>query len=203
MFLTMNLITLEDHNARRRIKVATIGRFRSSFVNIDTLVSGEAEAALLAVFKQNTDANIINSRGNEKYMHDLFYLAPLYAGKFSSVSRLLVLDLDLTFQESVDTLWAEFARFSPGQVDICLRSRPIVMLYCPQCIGLASDLSPHYRHRLARYRRDHPSTEAGQPGPGRQGFNTGVALYDLSCLRASEEYSAALDPGQVAATFAK
>ena len=116
MFLTMNIITLEDHNARRRHKVATVGRFRSSFVNIDTLVSGEAEAALLAVFKQNTDANIINSPGNEKYMHDLFYLAPLYAGKFTSVSRLLVLDLDLTFQESVATLWAEFARFSPGQV---------------------------------------------------------------------------------------
>ena len=73
----------------------------------------------------------------------------------------------------------------------------------PQCIGLASDLSPHYRHRLARYRRDHPSTEAGLPGPGRQGFNTGVALYDLSCLRASEEYSAALDPGTVAAALAK
>ena len=118
MFLTMNLITLEDHNARRRIKVATIGRFRSSFVNIDTLVGGEAEAALLAVFKQNTDANIINNPGNEKYMHDLFYLAPLYAGKLSSVSRLLVLDLDLTFQENVASLWAEFARFSPGQVDI-------------------------------------------------------------------------------------
>ena len=51
MFLTMNLITLEDHNARRRIKVATLGRFRSSFVNIDTLVSGEAascRSALLA-----------------------------------------------------------------------------------------------------------------------------------------------------------
>ena len=85
----------------------------------------------------------------------------------------------------------------------CISLIRLSQVVLPQCIGLASDLSPHYRHRLARYRRDHPSTEAGLPGPGRQGFNTGVALYDLGCLRASEEFSAALDPGQVAATLAK
>ena len=77
-------------------------------------------------------------------------------------------------------LWREFLSFSPGQ-----------------CIGLAPDLSPHYWHRLDTYRKRKPDTELGRPGPSTQGFNSGVALYDLECLRSSREYSDQLRPEQV------
>ena len=177
----MNIISMEDYHARKRKQNLRLGRYRASFVNINSLVSGEDE--LLRVFKANTDLDILNSPGNGKYIHDLFYIAPLLHKKFSALSRLVVLDTDLMFQSSILDLWRQFLAFSPGQ-----------------CLGLAPDLSPHYWHRLEAFRRQEPDTELGRPGPGSQGFNTGVALYDLSCLRDSREYNEQLQPEQVRKT---
>ena len=177
-FLSMNIIAKEDYHARKRKKNLRLGRYRASFVNINSLVSGEDE--LLSVFKANTDPDILNSPGNGKYFNDLFYIAPLYHTKFSSLSRLVLLDTDLLFQSSILDLWRQFLEFSPGQ-----------------CIGLAPDLSPHYWHRLEAFRRLRPETDLGKPGPTSQGFNSGVVLYDLSCLRDSQEYNEQLKPEQV------
>ena len=174
----MNIIAKEDYHARKRKKNLRLGRYRASFVNINSLVSGEDE--LLGVFKANTDPDILNSPGNGKYFNDLFYIAPLYHTKFSSLSRLVLLDTDLLFQSSILDLWRQFLEFSPGQ-----------------CIGLAPDLSPHYWHRLETFRRLNPDTNLGRPGPTSQGFNSGVVLYDLSCLRDSQEYNEQLKPEQV------
>ena len=174
----MNIIAKEDYHARKRRKNLKLGRYRASYVNIDSLVSGEDE--LLSVFKANTDLDILNSPGNMKYFSTLFYIAPLYHKKFSELSRLVLLDTDLMFQSSIRDLWRQFLAFSPGQ-----------------CIGLAPDLSPHYWHRLETLRGQRPDTDLGRPGPGYQGFNSGVALYDLSCLRDSREYNEHLKPEQV------
>ena len=177
-FLTMNIIAGEDYHARKRKKNLRLGRYRASFVNINSLVSGEDE--LLSVFKANTDTDILNSPGNGKYFNDLFYIAPLYHTKFSSLSRLVLLDTDIMFQSSIRDLWRQFLSFTPGQ-----------------CLGLAPDLSPHYWHRLEAFRSQRPTTDLGRPGPGTQGFNSGVTLFDLSCLRESREYNEQLKPDQV------
>ena len=173
----MNIIAKEDYHARKRKKNLRLGRYRASFVNINSLVSGEDE--LLSVFKANTDPDILNSPGNGKYFNDLFYIAPLYHTKFSSLSRLVLLDTDLLFQSSILDLWRQFLEFSPDQ-----------------CIGLAPDLSPHYWHKLESFRADNPDTSLGQPGD-RQGFNTGVALYHLECLRQSPLFADYTTPSEV------
>ena len=177
-FLTMNIIAKEDYHTRKRRKNLKLGRIRASYVDVTSLVSGEEE--LLSVFKANTDTDILNSPGNIKYFSTLFYIAPLYHKKFSALSRLVLLDTDLMFQSSIRDLWRQFLAFSPGQ-----------------CIGLAPDLSPHYWHRLETLRGQRPDTDLGRPGPSSQGFNSGVALYDLSCLRDSQEYNEQLKPEQV------
>ena len=98
-FLTMNIIAREDYHARRRRQNLSLGRYRASFVNINSLVRGEGE--LLSVFKANTDPDILNSPGNVKYFNDLFYIAPLYHTKFPGLSRLVLLDTDIMFQSSI------------------------------------------------------------------------------------------------------
>ena len=73
-FLTMNIIAKEDYHARKRRKNLKLGRYRASYVDITSLVSGEEE--LLSVFKANTDSDILNSPGNMNYFSTIFYIAP-------------------------------------------------------------------------------------------------------------------------------
>ena len=77
----------------------------------------------------------------------------------------------------------------------------------PQVLGVGLDQSPHYFSISAKYREANPETHIGKPGdlsqvgllhsshPQKhcrilhlQGVNTGVALYSLAGMRASEEY---------------
>ena len=64
------------------------------------------------------------------------------------------------------------------------------------CIGLGLDLSPHYYHRLVDYMAEHPITDLGSPGK-LQGFNTGVVLFNLECLRESKFEIIHLQPQKV------
>ena len=65
-----------------------------------------------------------------------------------------------------------------------------------KCIGLGLDLSPHYYHRLVDYMAEHPDTDLGSPGK-LQGYNTGVVLFNLDCLRKSEFEKIHLQPKKV------
>ena len=150
----------------------------SSFVDIEDLVRSERE--IIKTMKDHTDMKIVTSQHNEKYSHDLFYLAPLYHKKFSRLERLVVLDIDLGILTSIQDLYSQFDQFGSGD----------------QCIGLAPDLSPHYWHKLESFRADNPDTSLGQPGD-RQGFNTGVALYHLHCLRQSPVFTDYTTPSEV------
>ena len=55
-------------------------------------------------------------------------------------------------------------------------------------IGIGPDLTPHYRIVLSDYISLHPNTTLGLPGP-RQGFNSGVVLYQLERMRGSRLYN--------------
>ena len=176
MFLTMNIIKNQPGTRlpRERLK---LGLIKYTFVNISSLTAGEKD--LLNAFKSSTNMEISVDSHNEKYTHDLFYIAPIYHKKFSNLSKIIVLDIDLAFGASIKKVWREFSKFRKGQ-----------------CIGLAPDLSPHYWYKLETWRQDNPDSKFGQPGP-YQGFNTGVALYNLHCLRHSLKYNTYLEPEQV------
>ena len=178
LFLTMNVIMKEGYFRQRRSNQKKISRLKFSYVDIEDLVRDERD--IVDSLKAQTDMNIVTSPDNEKYSHDLFYLAPLYHTKFSRLARLIVLDIDLGLLTSVQDLHRQFSQFASGT----------------ECIGLAVDLSPHYWHKLETFRRENPDTELGLPGD-KQGLNTGVALYDLSCLRGSELFADYTTPSQV------
>ena len=178
LFITMNLVQQDGYFHRKRSKRKKLSRVKFSFVDIEDLVREERD--VIKTMKAHTDMNIVTSQHNEKYSHDLFYLAPLYHTKFSRLARLIVLDIDLGLLTSVQDLHRQFSQFASGT----------------ECIGLAVDLSPHYWHKLETFRRENPDTELGLPGD-KQGLNTGVALYDLSCLRGSELFANYTTPSQV------
>ena len=178
LFITMNLIQQDGYFQRKRSKRKRLSRVKFSYVDIEDLVRDERD--LIKTMKAHTDMNIVTSQHNEKYSHDLFYLAPLYHKKFTRLARLLVLDIDLGILTSVQDLYDQFDQFGSGD----------------ECIGLAPDLSPHYWHKLESFRAANPDTSLGQPGPG-QGLNSGVALYNLDCLRRSSLFAHFTTPAEV------
>ena len=181
LFITMNLVQQDGYFHRKRSKRKKLSRVKFSFVDIEDLVREERD--VIKTMKAHTDMNIVKSHHNEKYSHDLFYLAPLYHKKFSSLGRLMVLDIDLGILTSIQDLYDQFDQFGSGDQS-------------DQCIGLAPDLSPHYWHKLEFFRADNPDTTLGLPGD-QQGFNTGVALYNLACLRQSSLFADYTTPSQV------
>ena len=178
LFLTMNLLQQDGYFHRKRSKLKKLSRLKFSFVDIEDLVREDRD--IIKTMKDHTDMNIVTSHHNEKYSHDLFYLAPLYHKKFSRLGRLLVLDIDLGILTSIQDLYEQFDQFGSGD----------------QCIGLAADLSPHYWHKLETFREEHPATVLGLPGEF-QGKNSGVALYNLACLRHSRLFAAYTTPSEV------
>ena len=178
LFITMNLIQQDGYFHIKRSKLKKFSKVKFSFVDIEDLVREERD--IIKTMKDHTDMNIVSSHHNEKYSHDLFYLAPLYHKKFSRLGRLLVLDIDLGILTSIQDLYHQFDQFGSGD----------------QCIGLAADLSPHYWHKLESFRADNPDTALGLPGE-QQGRNTGVALYNLACLRQSSLYADYTTPSEV------
>ena len=116
-----------------------------------------------------------DSKQARKYADDLFLVAPFLHRTFP-YSRLIMLDVDLVFRVSVEELYSQYRLFrDPGVF-----------------MGVANDLSPHYRHVLRFYREENPGTVAGEPGR-MQGFNTGVVLYDLDSARRSRKLNDYID----------
>ena len=176
-FLTMNVITLHDSAYRNRKKRMRIGKVKSSFINISEITSDYEQ--VIEAQKENIEKELYKSDTIRKYTHDLFYISPLYPMKFKNLSKLIFLDADVVFQESIVELWSEFDEQRSGE-----------------CISLGKDLSPHYYHQIYKYRDLHPESEVGLPGD-KQGFNTGVVLYDLECLRSSKHLEKLLNPNEV------
>ena len=57
---------------------------------------------------------------------------------------------DLSVQTSLKLMHYQFSKFSGANV-----------------LGVGHDLSPHYRQNLEQFRRWHPETKLGDPGPSQ------------------------------------
>ena len=115
----------------------------------------------------------------DRYVADLFYMAPLYPQAFVNLKELLVIDAtDLQFHCDVLEVYQQFGEMR--------RQRAL--------LGIGRDLSPNYYYVLAKYRAQNPGSKAGLPGD-TQGLNTGVVLYRLEALRSSPIYNSLLEKG--------
>lgn len=145
-----------------------------SFVNMRDVVAANPE------FVKALAARKINKKG-DRYVSDLFYMAPIYHQAFTKLDKLLVVDsTDLTIVSDIKELWGQFDRM--GESSLMMMGR---------------DLSPHYLAQLTDYRGKHPGTKIGEPGRF-QGLNTGVVLYRLERMRRSVLYSSYLHPEALA-----
>lgn len=162
---------------RNRSKNLHIPRVKLIFVSIAAVAEGSDD--FLAALKHHADTT--NKQGDilgAKYSNDLFYLGPVYHRKFLNLERMIFLDVDLLFQCDVKDLENQFSQLGDS------------------CLGVGLDLSPHYLAQLQEYRQENPNTMIGKPGKS-QGFNTGVMLYNLQCLRSTDLYNQYLNTDRV------
>ena len=116
---------------------------------------------------------------SEKYTKDLFYIAPMYHGAFLKLDKLIYLDCsDIEFFDDVRLLVDQFSKMNQA------------------LIGVGLDKSPHYRDFLGVFLKQNPGSALGLPGE-KQGFNTGVVLFDLKRMRASRLYNKMISPQRV------
>jgi len=141
-----------------------------SFVDMREVVAANGD------FVKALAGRKVNKKG-ERYVSDLFYMAPIYHQAFTKLSKLLVIDsTDLTIVSDIKDLWEQFEEMDETAL-----------------MSMGRDLSPHYMAQLTDYRRKHPGTKIGEPGR-LQGLNTGVVLYRLDRMRQSPLYSSYLHP---------
>lgn len=188
-FLTMNILRLKNEYKVEWIRVDKIGSLKISFVDIQDIIKDDEE--VIEALKENIDESLFNQEvicGNKdsKYVNDLFYIAPLYHRKMSNLKKILFLDIDISVNNHIKKLWVQFQDMEDTENEEI----------SSKCIGLGLDLSPHYHHRLEDYIAEHPDTDLGSPGK-LQGYNTGVVLFNLECLRKSKFEKNHLQPGKV------
>ncbi|KFM78777.1 Xyloside xylosyltransferase 1, partial [Stegodyphus mimosarum] len=112
-----------------------------------------------------------------RYNDDIFFLSEVFHEAFPKrLHQVIFLDVDLKFLTDIQKLYQEFDKFQPKNV-----------------IGIAPDLQPQYRVDFAKFRTKNPGTSVGSHRPGKQGFNTGVVLFDLDRMRKSQLYNALLN----------
>lgn len=123
--------------------------------------------------------NVSKLNADEKYSDDLFYIAPMYHGAFLKLDKLIYLDCsDIVFFDDIKLLSEQFSLMGKA------------------LIGVGLDKSPHYRSFLGKYVSENPNTKIGLPGE-KQGFNTGVVLFDLNKMRNSALYNGMISPERV------
>lgn len=177
--LTSNVIS--TYPGRR--KVRPVSKIIIDYVDIDVVANGDKETKFIKTLQTFCLPNLDEKNG--KYLDKLFYLGPLYHWIFPNLKKLIFMDVDLSVQTSLKLLHSQFSQFSWDNV-----------------LGVGHDLSPHYRQNLEQFRRWHPETKLGDPGPS-QGFNTGVVLFDLERMRQSAEYNGFLEAEEVARVMNK
>ena len=191
-FLTMNILSLKNEYKIEWIKVDKIGSLKMSIVDLEEIIKGDED--VIEALKENIDESLFDPEivcGNEnsKYVNDLFYIAPLYHRKMNNLKKILFLDIDISVQHNIKKIWMQFQ-------DMEHNSKVEEEGSSSKCIGLGLDLSPHYYHRLVDYIAEHPDTDLGSPGK-LQGYNTGVVLFNLECLRKSKFEQIYLQPEKV------
>ncbi|XP_005092847.1 xyloside xylosyltransferase 1 [Aplysia californica] len=120
----------------------------------------------------------VYQKKKSKFSDTIFFLS-MVMHRFlpSSVSKLILFDVDIVFQSDVKDLFSLFDDFNEKNV-----------------MGLARENQPVYRNVFWEYRKKNPGTRIGEPPPtGLTGFNSGVVLLDLDKMRRSKVYNVYLD----------
>ena len=174
---SMRLITTKSKRWRLTNQIPKV---KVHFVNYEEIVAKNRPfvkklQSVTAQFKENKTVE------DDRYMADLFYIAPIYHLALTGIEKMIVIDAtDLEFANNMNLLHDQFQQMTNGKL-----------------IGLGLDLSPNYYIQLTKYRIFNPDSEVGFPGD-TQGFNTGVVLYNLAEMRRSSLYNSYLTPAMVA-----
>ena len=72
----------------------------------------------------------------------------MYHWIFPNLNKLIFMDVDLDIHTDIKVLFQQFSEFNSSNI-----------------IGVGYDLSPHYRLNLEQYRKWHPGSRLGDPGP--------------------------------------
>ena len=72
----------------------------------------------------------------------------MYHWIFPNLNKLIFMDVDLDIHTDIKVLFQQFSEFNSSNI-----------------IGVGYDLSPHYRLNLEQYRKWHPGSTLGDPGP--------------------------------------
>jgi len=140
-------------------------------------VNVQASVYFLSTFSEQFAGTIelmqkyFSAKPGTYYSQSLFY-ASIHLPDIlpSDISKVIFIDIDTEFRDSIDRLDQHFDSFDSQQL-----------------MGLAPELSPVYRHILYLYRNKHKTTLLGEPkGHGFPGFNSGIVLMKLERLRKSE-----------------
>lgn len=123
-----------------------------------------------------------NYRPNSYYSHSLFFTSLAVHHYFTSIDKLIFLDIDIQFSDNLTELFQQFGQFGSEAL-----------------IGIAHEQQPVYLHILHEYRtRTDNKTDLGAPPPkGWPGFNSGVLLLNLKRMRASKTYQSLLKPNKI------
>ena len=175
--------TTEGVVLRKWRKIKSVPKIKFSYVDCEDIIQ------IAPDFFSAMRANSVQGAGytaGVSYTEDLFYIAPIYHKAFASLDKIIFLDSkDLEFRSDVKLLEMEFDKMSETAL-----------------IGIAPDLTPHYRGKLEKYLELHPNSSLGQQGPG-QGYNSGVVLYRLDKMRNSTLYNKYTAPTGVDALMSK
>eukprot|EP00090_Calanus_glacialis_P002986 TRINITY_DN12176_c0_g1_i1.p1 TRINITY_DN12176_c0_g1~~TRINITY_DN12176_c0_g1_i1.p1 ORF type:complete len:327 (-),score=72.77 TRINITY_DN12176_c0_g1_i1:66-1004(-) len=180
-YLSESLIKV-PHISIDKNSIGKVPKLKVEFVDIESITSKHREEIDLmktyfghhlppgTVFKNPETGQVIVP--TFKYTLDLFYILPFYHQEFPvELEKLIVIDIDLEFRVDLIHLYQQFKLFSYTQL-----------------IGVANDQTPHYFKLSRNFVKQNPGSLVGNPGK-LQGFNTGVALYNLAKMRASKEYT--------------
>jgi len=162
----------------RWLRQKALPTIKVSYVDsLEVVATGEAFVRELQGLTIQASEGISVER--DRYVADLFYMAPLYPLAFIHLKELLVIDAtDLLFHCDVLEVYHQFEKMKDQGT----------------LLGIGNDLSPNYHYVLTKYREENPGSKAGFPGKS-QGLNTGVVLYRLEALRSSSLYLSLLKPG--------
>ncbi len=121
-------------------------------------------------------------KSNSYYSHSLFFLSLAFHRIFKTIDKIILLDIDVQFNEDLSQLYSEFSKFNSKAV-----------------IGIAHEQQPVYYHILHDYRRrmQNETLLGSSPPNGFPGFNSGVLLMNLKRMRESKLYNSLLNSSAI------
>jgi len=178
LHLTEGLIFGLKNLATIEVEYADIDHLTSTYMDQDLLKSmkrifGPANKTLILMpddprresyYPNIEPESALAVHSSKVFDRDLFYIAPFYHRFFPTKEKMIVLDLDMRLQESLNKVDELFSTMDIQQV-----------------VAFALDQSAHYPFML------------GATQNQQQGVNSGLALYNLKKMRESSDYNSELE----------